>query len=109
MALRLLEILKLPRGPRACFRRPPSLECHRMMLGLRQVAPQIETVIDGGANVGQFAHPEAETYPGASTCGVEPLPAAVVQFGRNLADRPGVKLIESALGSRDDTFVLHPK
>jgi FkbM family methyltransferase len=107
-ALRLLETVKLPGGLRAYFRRPPSLASHRMMVGLRQVATEIKTVIDGGANVGQFARAAAETYPGASIYSFEPLPAAAAQFGRNLADRPQVKLIESALGSRDGTVVFHP-
>lgn len=106
--VRLLDMLQLPGGLSACFRHPPSLASHRMMLGLKQVAPQIKTVIDGGANVGQFARAAAETYPGASIYSFEPLPAEAAQFGRNLADCLQVKLIKSALGSRDGMVVFHP-
>jgi len=101
-------MLQLPGGARACFRRPPSLASHRMMLRLRQLAPDIKTVFDGGANVGQFARAAAETYPGASIYCFEPLRAAAAQLCRNLADRPQVQLVESALGSRDGTAVFHP-
>ncbi|MGO9203703.1 MAG: FkbM family methyltransferase [Limisphaerales bacterium] len=105
---RLLEITRLPGGLGACFRRPPSLNSQRLLLGLRQAAPDIKTVIDGGANVGQFARAAAETYPEASVYAFEPLPAAAAQFSRNLADRPRVKLIESALASRDGTTIFYP-
>ncbi|MGO8676426.1 MAG: FkbM family methyltransferase [Limisphaerales bacterium] len=107
-ALRVIEALRLPGGLRACLRRPPSLASHRMMLGLRQVAPQMMTVIDGGANVGQFARAAADTFPGACIYSFEPLPAAAEQFSRNLTDCPRVKLIRSALGSRDGTVAFHP-
>ena len=100
--------MALPGGPRACLRRPPSLASHRMMLGLRRVAPEIKTVIDGGANIGQFARAATETYPAASIFSFEPLPAAAAQFRRNLVDRPQVRLIQSALGSGDGTVVFHP-
>lgn len=106
--LRFLELLQLPGGLRACLRRPPSLASHRIMLGVARAAPAISTVIDGGANVGQFARAAAESYPRAAIYSFEPLPAAAARLRKNLADRPQVQLIQSALGSKDGVVAFHP-
>jgi FkbM family methyltransferase len=78
------------------------------MLGLKQADPGIKTVLDGGANFGQFACAAAEVFPAAQIYAFEPLPAAAAQFIRNLAMRPQVKLIHSALGAHNGTVFFHP-
>jgi len=105
---RLLEMLQLPGGLRACLRRPPSLASHRLVLGMTQVCRELRSVIDGGANVGQFARAAAEAFPGASIYSFEPLPAVAAIFRRNMANLPQVQLSQSALGSKDGTVAFYP-
>jgi FkbM family methyltransferase len=105
---RLLELLRMPGGISACFRRPASLASHAMILRLRQIAPKIGTVIDGGANVGQFARAAAEGYPAASIYSFEPLPEAAARYLRNLGGLSRVCLTEAALGPTDGKTTFHP-
>jgi len=62
------------------------------------------TVIDGGANIGQFARAAAETYPDAQIFSFEPLSEVAERLRANLADCPRVEVAESALGSRDGSL-----
>jgi FkbM family methyltransferase len=78
------------------------------MRGLKRCAPDFGTVIDGGANVGQFARAAAETYPRAEVHSFEPLAAAISEFRRNLADKPQVHLHEVALGAKDGETTFFP-
>jgi FkbM family methyltransferase len=68
------------------------------------------TVIDVGANVGQFARAAVETFPRASVVSFEPLAEPASRFRRSLADRPNVRLIQSAVGRETSTidFFAHP-
>lgn len=79
--------------------------------GLRQgVAASVEhrhvafdhdfrSVIDVGANRGQFALFATRRFPGAAVYCFEPLPEARKQLAKVLAGRPSVSLFDLALGS----------
>ncbi|KJV09367.1 hypothetical protein VZ95_11955 [Elstera litoralis] len=79
-----------------------SLENLAAMRDLR-----IATVIDAGANVGQFSllirglHPQVEIHA------FEPFPAAVARFTRLFAGDAGVHLHPVALGEAETTAPLH--
>ncbi len=98
--LRLLSTKTFRRGLR--FGVAASLENLAAMRDLR-----IGTVIDAGANVGQFSllirglHPEAEIHA------FEPFPAAVTRFTRLFAADPKVHLHPHALGDADTVAPLH--
>jgi FkbM family methyltransferase len=65
---------------------------------LRRMRPQ--TLIDAGANKGQFALAARLAVPGVRIFAFEPLPGEAAVFRRNLADAEGVELQMVALSDR---------
>ena len=107
--IRILTVFRQLGGWAAlCRWRPRSISSFNLMRGLKRCAPDFGTVIDGGANVGQFARAAAETYPRAEVHSFEPLAAAISEFRRNLADQPRVHLHEVALGAKDGKITFYP-
>jgi len=87
--------------------RPRSIAAWRLAQGLveRGVAPA--TVLDVGANAGQFARAAAEVF-GCPVLSFEPLPEAADAFEENLADRPEVVLHRVAVGAEEGTIAFYP-
>jgi FkbM family methyltransferase len=65
------------------------------------------TIIDVGANVGQFAIAAARTFPGARIRSFEPHPDCVEQFKRNTRKLANVSISPLALGDRRGTTDFH--
>lgn len=80
-----------------------------MATALKAQGLQPRTVIDAGANIGQFARAMAETFPLAAVVSFEPDPSTAVRFRANLADCPRVRLVEAAVGSHDGHVTFHPQ
>ena len=100
--VRLAEVLALPGAGRALLTwKPFSITSFRVLHRLRQQGVACGTVLDGGANKGQFARAATETYPAADVIAFEPLPDVAEALRHNLQDRPQVRVVASALGSRD--------
>lgn len=76
---------------------------HRTILGALPVA----TVIDVGANTGQFSLLAASLYRNAAIHAVEPLPAAAAVFTRLFADSARVRLYRVAAGAGTANAPLH--
>jgi FkbM family methyltransferase len=107
--IRLGHVLLQPGGLRSYIRwKPFSITSFNMLRAMRQQGLDFRTVIDGGANVGQFARAATEIYPEAKIIAFEALPDAAETLKRNLFDRPQVRVVPSALGSRDDTLEFFP-
>lgn len=106
-AVELVSVLRSGRG-RNAFRRwkPFSIASYRLMMGLRGAGVNCGTVIDGGANIGQFARAAAMTFTDADVYSFEPLPEIAQQFRENLGDCPRVKLIQSCIGNQEGTIVF---
>jgi FkbM family methyltransferase len=66
-----------------------------------------KTVIDVGANVGQFAVACKKIFLGATVHSFEPLPDCVVKLKQNLATFRGVRVYPIALGERSGEVVFH--
>src|SRR5262245_5126889 len=108
-ALALCWILRHRRGRRAFARwRPFSIAAYQLVEALRREGLQFRTVIDAGANVGQFARAAAETFPDASVISIEALPASAETLRANLADHPRVEVIQTAVGSSDGRIQFFP-
>lgn len=88
---------------------PFSTTSFEMARALRAQGLRPRTVIDGGANIGQFARAMAETFPAARVVSFEPHPTAAARFRTNLASCARVRLVEAALGSHDGTVTFHPQ
>lgn len=114
MTMRLRQIASLARlalsapsavGAAARWR-PFSVTGFRMARALRAQGLRPGLVIDGGANVGQFARAVAETFPEARVVSFEPLPEAAAAFRTHFAGEPRVRLVEAALGAEGGTLSL---
>jgi FkbM family methyltransferase len=107
--IRLGRVLMQPGGLRSYIRwKPFSITAFTMLGALKQQGLDFGTVIDGGANAGQFARAVAEFYPRATIISFEALPDVAETLRRNLSDRPQVRVIQSALGRSDGALEFFP-
>lgn len=81
----------------------PSHE-HRAML---QSLKGLRTIVDVGANVGQFALLCSRLHPGAKLHSFEPLPAAADVYAAVTRGQPNVTLHRVALGKQEATLPIH--
>ena len=86
--------------------KPFSVTSFRMMQALRALNVDPRTVIDAGANIGQFARAAAETFPLAHIIAFEPLPDVAETLRANLCDTRRVEVRSEALGPSDGTIAL---
>lgn len=87
--------------------RPFSITAFEMATALKAQGLAPRTVLDAGANVGQFARACAEVWPAARVIAFEPLPDVAAAFRTHFGDTPRVRLLETALGSTDGTLAFH--
>jgi FkbM family methyltransferase len=80
---------------------------------------QVRTVVDVGANIGQFSLLALELFPGCRIIAFEPLPGPAARFRSFFKSYPNVRLVEAAIGreagqvpmyvsQRDDSSSLLP-
>lgn len=105
----LTEIAELPSGLMNLYQaRPRSLASLKIVEGLKKEGINFKTVIDGGANIGQFARAVSTGFPQAQVYSFEPLPDIANQFKANLADaKERVHITESALGSENGEITIN--
>jgi FkbM family methyltransferase len=68
---------------------------------------KLRTVVDVGANRGQFSLFALHTFPAASIISLEPLPEPAARFRRVFAQEPRVTLHNAALGPDTGQSVMH--
>ena len=73
---------------------------------LRQL-PQMATVLDVGANVGQFALVARETFPGATIISFEPLPSSEARLRKVFAGDDRLECLPLALSDTAGTQTFH--
>ena len=104
----LARVLARPGGLRAASRwKPFSITAFEMARALRAQGLQPDAIVDGGANIGQFARAMAETFPEARIVSFEPLPEVAETFRQHLGREGRVTLIQSALGSKTGRLTFH--
>lgn len=84
--------------------KPFSASAFRMLRSMKSSGLHFNTIIDGGANRGQFARAATETYPESQIIAFEPLPDVADRLRENVRDRPQITVMQSALGSEDGTI-----
>ncbi|MBO6576963.1 MAG: FkbM family methyltransferase [Rhodothermales bacterium] len=100
-------VLLAPGGVKAMRTwKPFSLTAFHMMRRLRSEPVEFRTVIDGGANAGQFSRAALETFPGVRLVAFEPLPEVAATLRKNLAGTDAT-IIETALGAESGTLEFH--
>jgi FkbM family methyltransferase len=103
-------IAQYPSAAQAVVRwKPFSITSFSMARALRDQGLAPAVVLDGGANVGQFARAMAETFPETHVISFEALPGAAARFRTHLGDHDRVRLVETAVGSRDGTLTFYPQ
>lgn len=73
---------------------------------LARIVP-VNTVIDVGANIGQFSLLALEAWPGSTVYAFEALPAPAARYRKVLGHRPDVILHQVALGCRHGHAEMH--
>jgi FkbM family methyltransferase len=106
---RLIEVAGTPGGLRALLlRRPRSLSAFRLTRGIANEGLSFGTVIDVGANIGQFSRAALATWPGADVIAFEALPEAASLLRGYLGAFGNFELHEVALGRADGAIQFHP-
>jgi len=97
----LLDVLLEPHVLEGVLAWPKfSLASHRIVRALVQQGVSVESVIDVGANVGQFCVAAAKVLTPRKIYAFEPLPSAYSRLRKNTQKLCGVQLEHVALGER---------
>ena len=102
-ARKALRLLRRPVWRRGLLRGVAATIEHSDLAGL--VTPR--TVIDIGANKGQFTLFALEAWPGCAVHAFEPQPAAAARFRAALRGHPAVTLHEAAVGPVSGEATMH--
>jgi FkbM family methyltransferase len=86
------------------IRRQAENPAHNL-LGLRRLG--VRTVLDVGANEGQFAREALKRFPEAHVYSFEPLPGAFAKLNSWAAGQDRVTPVNIALGDRDEALEIH--
>ena len=84
-----------------------SLTSYRMVSSLMGQGIIPKTIIDVGANVGQFAVACAKIFPGVAVHSFEPLPHCLKELDRNVARLGGIRVYAVALGEHGGEVAMH--
>ncbi len=79
--------------------KPRSIASFRLVQRLKAEGLHFNSIVDGGANVGQFARAASSAFPGCPIYSFEPLPEVAEKLRKNLADIPEHRVFEMALGN----------
>ena len=103
--LNSVAILTNPSAWRALLSwRPFSFTAFHITRQLRKETGPVRTIIDGGANIGQFARAALETFPEATIISFEPVPDVFDVLSSNLNNEDSVVLRKYALGSSNGSI-----
>jgi FkbM family methyltransferase len=106
--LRYLDLLLEPGAIRAIATWPIfSISSFKMISALARQGIVPRTVIDVGANAGQFAVASAMIFPNVEVYSFEPVPETVSALKENVRNLPNVKVYPFALGERPGHSTFH--
>jgi FkbM family methyltransferase len=106
--LRILEVISEPSALAAIATWPVfSITSYQMLRGLarQEVAPR--TIIDVGANIGQFAVAAVKTFPAARVYTIEANPESFNHLCRNIRKLKNASAFQAAVGDREGIVELH--
>lgn len=81
-----------------------SIASSQIVYGIRNMNIEISTIIDVGANIGQFANASKHFYPDAAIHSFEPVPDCFENLKKNTQSLKGVNLYNVALGSKEGSL-----
>jgi len=88
--------------------RPRSVSAARLVGGLAQRGLCYSSVIDVGANVGQFSRAARGFWPDADIVAFEPLPVCAEKLRESLCAQGRIEVHEVAVGREVGTVTFHP-
>lgn len=88
--------------------RPRSLSAFRLVEGLHAAGIEPKTVLDVGANIGQFSRAVLGRWPPATVVAFEPQPAASDALRKVLRAEAGHTVYAVAVGAHDGDIDFHP-
>ena len=104
----LLEVALTPGGPRALIRqRPLSLSAFLLTSRLARLGLVPASLIDVGANTGQFTAAALYQWPHVHVHAFEPLPDESQRLKANFGSLDNVHTLNIAIGDRDGSATLH--
>lgn len=104
----IISLLTAPSIWHAIFSWPKfSLTSYRMVSSLMRQGVSPKTVIDVGANVGQFAVACAKIFPGVTVHSFEPHPECLKRLKQNMARFGSVCIYPVALGEQSGEVLFH--
>jgi len=103
----LLSLLESPAALKAMLTWPKfSVTSYNMVSALVKQGLRPRTVLDVGANVGQFAVAAARLFPGVHVHSFEPLPDCVAQLRKHAARLGNITVHPVALGEREGEVTM---
>jgi FkbM family methyltransferase len=84
-----------------------SLASFEVVSNLKKMVPELTTIIDVGANSGQFTKVAAHLYPQAQIHTFEPLPDLYPIIKKKFGSNPNIKTYNIALGNEDGTILFN--
>jgi FkbM family methyltransferase len=87
--------------------RPFSITAFHLLRALRRHGVDPASIVDGGANKGQFARAAVEVFPRAEVLAVEPQPDVAEALCAALEDAPQVQVHAVALGAEEGEVQFH--
>lgn len=91
--------LQSGRGLGALFQPGGSVASTQLLHNCRHYIPEVQTILDVGANQGQFALSAAHFYPRAAVHAFEPVPEVYAALQRNTRKAARINTYNFALGS----------
>lgn len=87
------------RGLTSLLKRGVSIASTQLLHNCKRYAPEVNTILDVGANKGQFALSAAHYYPKADIHSFEPIPEVYAVLKQNTRNVSGIQAYNFALGS----------
>lgn len=105
---RILSVVSSPRAIHALLSWPKfSLTSWEMVSSLSRQGIHPATILDVGANVGQFAVASAKLFPDARIYAFEPVSECLSQLHHNTRALPQVRIMPMALGDQPGPQPIH--
>jgi FkbM family methyltransferase len=84
-----------------------SFASFEVVSNLKKMVPELTTIIDVGANSGQFTKVATHLYPQAQIHTFEPLPDLYPIIKKKFSTNPNIKTYNIALGNEDGTILFN--
>ena len=92
------------RGLTSLLKKGVSIASTQLLHNCKRYIPEVNTILDVGANRGQFALSAMHFYPNAGIHSFEPIPAVYSALKQNTRNVPGIHTYNFALGSTTGTL-----